>query len=144
MSWRVGKTVPLNVYEGDRPVCQCHAAEDAERIVQAMNADQQDLPAIPAGEYQGLKLGAALDVYFRRQDRRGYNIHIYRVLRDLTRAGAYLTKQRSGRSLFQSQVQALRIAFSEKRKRKQLEWDEQAQAVRLAESALAPPKMRKR
>lgn len=35
--WRVGSKVPLNVYEGDRPVCQCHTAEDARRIVSAMN-----------------------------------------------------------------------------------------------------------
>ena len=36
ITWRVGKKVPLNVYEGDRPVCQCHNAEDAQRIVQAL------------------------------------------------------------------------------------------------------------
>ncbi len=35
--WRVGSKVPLNVYDGDRPVCQCHTAEDAEAIVRAMN-----------------------------------------------------------------------------------------------------------
>jgi len=35
--WRVGTKVPLNVYEGDRPVCQCHNATDATRIVAAMN-----------------------------------------------------------------------------------------------------------
>lgn len=35
--WRVGRKVPINVYEGDRPVCQCHTAEDARRIVAAMN-----------------------------------------------------------------------------------------------------------
>lgn len=35
--WRVGRSVPLNVYEGDRPVCQCHSAEDAARIVAAVN-----------------------------------------------------------------------------------------------------------
>jgi hypothetical protein len=29
--------VPINVYEGDRPVCQCHTAIDAKRIVDAMN-----------------------------------------------------------------------------------------------------------
>jgi len=38
MTWRVGHKVPINVYEGDRPVCQCHTAEDALRIVRAMNA----------------------------------------------------------------------------------------------------------
>ncbi len=36
--WRVGSKVPLNVYEGDRPVCQCHTEEDAARLVKAMNA----------------------------------------------------------------------------------------------------------
>lgn len=35
--WRVGKKVPINVYEGDRPVCQCHTVVDAQRIVEAMN-----------------------------------------------------------------------------------------------------------
>jgi hypothetical protein len=35
--WRVGARVPLNVYEGDRPVCQCHTAADAFRIVTALN-----------------------------------------------------------------------------------------------------------
>jgi hypothetical protein len=35
--WRVGRKVALNVYEGDRPVCQCHDPEDAKRIVTAMN-----------------------------------------------------------------------------------------------------------
>lgn len=38
MSWRVGRNVPLNVYDGDRPVCQCHTADDAARIVNAINA----------------------------------------------------------------------------------------------------------
>lgn len=36
--WRVGKYVALNVYDGDRPVCQCHTAIDARRIVKAVNA----------------------------------------------------------------------------------------------------------
>lgn len=35
--WRVGGKIPLNVYDGDRPVCQCHSVEDASRIVTAMN-----------------------------------------------------------------------------------------------------------
>jgi hypothetical protein len=39
--WRVGLKVPINVYEGDRPVCQCHTAEDAQRIVSAMNRDDE-------------------------------------------------------------------------------------------------------
>ena len=35
--WRVGAKVPLNVYQGDQPVCQCHTKEDAYRIVAAVN-----------------------------------------------------------------------------------------------------------
>lgn len=35
--WRVGSQVPINVYDGERPVCQCHTAEDARRIVSAIN-----------------------------------------------------------------------------------------------------------
>lgn len=35
--WRVGTKVPLNVYEGDRPVCQCHSEADAKRLVEALN-----------------------------------------------------------------------------------------------------------
>lgn len=35
--WRVGSKVPLNVYQGDRPVCQCHNEADAQQIVEAMN-----------------------------------------------------------------------------------------------------------
>jgi hypothetical protein len=35
--WRVGRNVPLNVYAGDRPVCQCHNATDALLIVSAVN-----------------------------------------------------------------------------------------------------------
>lgn len=38
--WRVGRKVPINVYEGDRPVCQCHTVEDAQRIVSAMMTGQ--------------------------------------------------------------------------------------------------------
>lgn len=37
-AWRVGGKVPLNVYEGDRPMFQCHTPEDAARIVAALNA----------------------------------------------------------------------------------------------------------
>lgn len=35
--WRVGTKVRLNVYEGDRPICQCHTEEDAARVVRAVN-----------------------------------------------------------------------------------------------------------
>jgi hypothetical protein len=37
LRWRVGRKVPINVYEGDRPVCQCHTVRNAQRIVDAMN-----------------------------------------------------------------------------------------------------------
>jgi hypothetical protein len=36
--WRVGRKIALNVYDGDRPACQCHTALDAQLIVRAMNA----------------------------------------------------------------------------------------------------------
>ena len=36
--WRVGTKVPLNVYDGDRPVCQCHKAKDAKVICDSVNA----------------------------------------------------------------------------------------------------------
>jgi hypothetical protein len=38
--WRQGRKVPVNVYEGEnpgRPICQCHTAEDAKLIVDAVN-----------------------------------------------------------------------------------------------------------
>jgi hypothetical protein len=40
--WRVGQKVPVNVYEGDRPVCQCHSPEDAALIVASVNALASD------------------------------------------------------------------------------------------------------
>lgn len=51
MTWRVGHRVPLNVYDGDRPVCQCHTPEDAARIVAAVNA----------GERSALRLSDAVE-----------------------------------------------------------------------------------
>jgi hypothetical protein len=36
--WRVGTKLPLNVYQGDRPICQCHSVHDASMIVTAVNA----------------------------------------------------------------------------------------------------------
>ncbi len=38
MRYRVGTKVPINVYDGDRPVCQCHNEDDASTIVVAMNS----------------------------------------------------------------------------------------------------------
>ncbi len=40
MKWRVGRKVPLNIYSGDRPVCQCHKVADAKLIVAAVNTFQ--------------------------------------------------------------------------------------------------------
>jgi hypothetical protein len=36
--WRVGRKVRINVYCGDRPVCQCHNELDAREIVDGMNS----------------------------------------------------------------------------------------------------------
>lgn len=38
MPWRIGTKVPINVYDGDTPVCQCHTSADALLIVRAVNA----------------------------------------------------------------------------------------------------------
>ena len=37
MSWRIGSKVPINVYDEDRPVCQCQTYLDAALIVRAVN-----------------------------------------------------------------------------------------------------------
>jgi hypothetical protein len=39
--WRTGRSISLNVYEGNRPVCQCHNEEDAARIVTAVNREAE-------------------------------------------------------------------------------------------------------
>jgi len=50
MSWRVGTKIPLNVYDGDRAVCQCHNEEDARKIVGAMNgSDTQRMDFLERG-----------------------------------------------------------------------------------------------
>src|SRR4051794_33939646 len=46
MAWRVGTRIPENVYDGDRPVCQCHTAADAMQIVVAMNGAQVARPSL--------------------------------------------------------------------------------------------------
>lgn len=35
--WRQGKHVAQNVYDGDRPVCQCQTVNDARLIVESVN-----------------------------------------------------------------------------------------------------------
>jgi hypothetical protein len=42
--WRIGHKVPINVYEGDRPVCQCHNEADAKLIVKSVNWILRELP----------------------------------------------------------------------------------------------------
>lgn len=42
MNWRVGNKIKLNVYQGERPVCQCHTEEDAQAMVDAMNKFASD------------------------------------------------------------------------------------------------------
>jgi hypothetical protein len=46
VTWRVGKRVPINVYDGDRPVCQCHTVADAKLIVTAVNALKDTVDAL--------------------------------------------------------------------------------------------------
>src|SRR4051794_8034131 len=56
--WRVGRKVPLNVYRGDRPVCQCHNELDAREIVDGMNLTAE----------RRRQLSEALDKNCRLQD----------------------------------------------------------------------------
>jgi hypothetical protein len=42
--WRIGTKVPINVYDGDRPVCQCQTVGDAKLIVRAVNALRDSYP----------------------------------------------------------------------------------------------------
>lgn len=44
--WRIGRKVPINIYDGDRPVCQCHTVEDAKRIVRGVNGDERMRAAV--------------------------------------------------------------------------------------------------
>ena len=37
MPWRIGSKIPINVYDDNRPVCQCQTAMDAKVIVRAVN-----------------------------------------------------------------------------------------------------------
>ncbi len=41
LTWRVGGKVPLNVYEGDTPMFQCHTPEHAKAIVALLNAGEK-------------------------------------------------------------------------------------------------------
>lgn len=37
--------MPINIYEGDRPICQCHNEADAALIVEAVNRFRMQLSA---------------------------------------------------------------------------------------------------
>ena len=51
-NWRIGRKVPINVYSGDRPVCQCHNEEDAQAIVTAMDEVVRLSEAVARGYVQ--------------------------------------------------------------------------------------------
>jgi len=44
--WRVGRKVPLNVYEGNKPMFQCHTPEDAARVVFLLNRLNEIQPGL--------------------------------------------------------------------------------------------------
>lgn len=60
MKWRVGRSVPLNVYCDDRPVCQCHTPEDAAAIVTAMNWFNESVPNATWDEPGHLQVGISI------------------------------------------------------------------------------------
>lgn len=60
MSWRVGSKIPLSVYDGDRPVCQCHSVGDAALIVDAMNGRESQHATLRA-ELQRPRSGASTE-----------------------------------------------------------------------------------
>ena len=39
--WRVGRKVPLNVYEDDKPMFQCHTPEEAQRVAALLNEAEE-------------------------------------------------------------------------------------------------------
>jgi hypothetical protein len=48
LNLRTVSRVRLNVYDGDRPVCQCHTAEDAAELVLRVNRDARCHDALVA------------------------------------------------------------------------------------------------
>lgn len=57
--WRVGGKVPLNVYQGDRPMFQCHTPEDAAMVVAKLNshdAQAQRIAELEQGRDEALKI----------------------------------------------------------------------------------------
>ena len=53
--WRVGSKVPINVYDGDTPVCQCQTKEYAQFIVDAVNVLLEQREMILAGAKEQLQ-----------------------------------------------------------------------------------------
>jgi hypothetical protein len=68
--WRVGTQVPINVYEGDRPVCQCQTALDARRIVEAMNRLLPEAPDTPETVAEKAKAARRMVDRFRGVERK--------------------------------------------------------------------------
>lgn len=71
--WRVGSKVPLNVYDGDRPVCQCHSFMDALDIVNAMNSRKPQ----PIGVYDYDSLVACLRTGLERSKTQRIGVYDY-------------------------------------------------------------------
>ncbi len=69
--WHQGSQVPINIYEGDRPICQTHTVADAKRIVAAVNraVEQEVSPAqseIARLRKEGLRVDADADKWMSR------------------------------------------------------------------------------
>lgn len=56
LRWRVGGKVPLNVYEGDVPMFQCHTLEQAARVVDLLNTERAPAREVPPVSPQELLL----------------------------------------------------------------------------------------
>ena len=83
MNWRVGRTIPINVYEGDRPVCQCHNEDDARRIVAAMNRSSSIPCVIPTINLLDLEV----------------SVRLYNCLRNIDTETAHELLERSARGI---------------------------------------------
>ena len=85
--WRVGNKKPINVYEGDRAVCNCRTPKDAAQIVAALNAaetrSQAAAPPVEAVGQQGADAITRLIEKWRKQiDQRMYSQPSTMVLLD--------------------------------------------------------------
>jgi hypothetical protein len=68
--WRQGHKVPINVYQEDRPVCQCQNEQDAKAIVDAMNHEPAIRDLIAQATADALEAAAQklLDMAKTRRD----------------------------------------------------------------------------